>query len=44
MDETTSYNLAINELKQQKLKLDKEVADLLCERDKVYNEIADQRN
>lgn len=44
MDETTSYNLAINELKRQKLALDKEVADLIYKRDTVYNEIADQRN
>jgi uncharacterized protein YdcH (DUF465 family) len=44
MDQTTSYNLAINELKQQKLLLDKEIADLLNKRDIIYNEISDQRN
>ena len=44
MNEETSYNLAINELKKQKLILDKEISSLIIDRDKIKNEIASQRS
>jgi len=31
------YNLAINDLKQRKMMLEKEVSSLLIERDKIQN-------
>lgn len=39
----TEYNLAINELKNKKMALEKETSDLIKEKDKVMNEIAQQR-
>lgn len=38
-----SYNLAINELKQRKMALEKETSDLIIEKDKVLEEIRKQR-
>ena len=43
MSTEVEYNLEINRLKNQKLVLDTEVANLIKVRDKVYLEIADQR-
>jgi isoleucyl-tRNA synthetase len=37
-----SYNLAINELKQRKMSLEKEMSNLLIEKDKIQNEISSQ--
>jgi len=39
----TSYNILINELKQKKNILEKDISLLLIEKDKILNEIADQR-
>lgn len=44
MSTEIEYNLAINKLKQQKMVVEKEVDTLIYERDKVREEIADQRN
>jgi len=40
----TIYNLAIQDLKNTKLKLENEVKSLLLERDKILDEINQQRN
>jgi uncharacterized phage infection (PIP) family protein YhgE len=44
MSTEIEYNLAINKLKQQKMVVEKEIVSLIYERDKIRNEIADQRN
>ena len=44
MSTEIEYNLAINKLKQQKMVVEKEIVSLIYDRDKIRNEIADQRN
>ncbi len=43
MDQVISYNLAINDLKNNKYKLEKEISNLTIEKDKIFNEINEQR-